>query len=86
MHLVDVPAFFLTREIILYLPVCFSVSLSLFEKWSTLKGKKMLPLGTSSFFPFRVDPFPEWKTVLTELSPLNVYQFALILYFTCSKS
>ena len=30
-----------------------------FEKVSTLKGKNLLP--GSKFFPFRVDPFSEWK-------------------------
>ena len=39
------------------------------EKGSTLKGG-------SKFFPFRVDSFSEGKqTVLTELPPLNMYQF-----------
>ena len=49
------------------------------ENESTLKGKNLLPLGASS-------SLSEWaplqkggkkKTILTELSPLNVYIFPL---------
>ena len=59
---------FLTREttfVTSYLLSCTPHS----EKGSTLKGG-------SKFFPFRVDSFSEGKqTVLTELPPLNMYQF-----------
>ena len=64
--------------------VCFPVHQSLLQgsilkrkicyKGIFTKRKEFAPRG-SKFFPFRADPFSEGsKTVLTELSPLKVYQ------------
>ena len=60
---------------------CFSIYQYPSEKGSTLKGKHLLPPGANAFLLEKtlLQKGEEHKrTILTELSPLKVYQFPLI--------
>ena len=69
-----------TREIT-FMTSCFLYCMpSPFWKGVYSLRKEFAPSG-SKFFPYRVDPFTEGdKTILTELSPLKVYQCPISIF------